>query len=180
MMFEMPCGAPLPPARLEIMNDTQARAISVATIRFPATLQSRPNGGVAIRMPFDPSVEWGDKKRHFVTGTIEGRGVRGTLTAVDGEHFLLLGPAWCRDPRVGPGAHVIVALMPEGPQFASLASDLREALGAEVDARGLFESLATFYRNGYVRWIDGAKRPETRAKRIEETVAALKAGKKQR
>jgi len=162
------------------MSDAKARASTSMTISFPATLQSRPNGGVAIRMPFDPSVEWGDKKRHFVTGTIEGRGVRGTLTAVDGEHYLLLGPAWCRDPRVGPGAHVTVSLVPEGPQFASLANDFREALGAEAEARGLFESLATFYRNGYVHWIDQAKLPETRAKRIEETVAALKAGKKQR
>jgi uncharacterized protein YdeI (YjbR/CyaY-like superfamily) len=41
-------------------------------------------------------------------------------------------------------------------------------------------SLATFYRTGYVRWIEEAKRPETRARRIAETVEALAEGKKQR
>ena len=131
-------------------------------------------------MPFDPSAEWGHKDRHDVTGTIEGRTVRGKLTLVNGEPYLLLGPAWCRDPRVGPGTHVTVSLAPEGPQVVSLSHDLRDALEREPEARRFFESLATFYRKGYVGWVEEAKRPETRSKRIEETVAALRAGKRQR
>ena len=43
-----------------------------------------------------------------------------------------------------------------------------------------FESLPTIYRKNFMRWIDGAKRPETRAKRIAETVATLKSGKRER
>ena len=37
-----------------------------------------------------------------------------------------------------------------------------------------------FYRRNYVRWIESAKRPETRAARIADTVALLKAGKRQK
>jgi uncharacterized protein YdeI (YjbR/CyaY-like superfamily) len=48
-----------------------------------------------------------------------------------------------------------------------------------TQARRFFESLATFYRNGYVRWVEGAKRPATQATRITETVAALRAHQKQ-
>jgi hypothetical protein len=150
------------------------------TMSFPATLEPRRGGGVAIRIPFHPSEAWGDKDRHYVSGTIGGYGVRGTLTTVDGNPYLLLGPAWCRDPRMGAGAQVTVALLPEGPQFDGLSPDLRDALGAEPKARRFFESLATFYRKGYVDWVEAAKRPETRAKRIAETVAALKAGKDRR
>ena len=106
--------------------------------------------------------------------------MRGTVTAVGDDHFLLLGPAWCRDPRVGPGAHVTVSLAPEGPQVAALASDIRAAFAAEPEARRFFESLATFYRNGFIDWIEAAKRPETRARRIAEMLAALKAGNRQR
>lgn len=152
----------------------------MTTRSFTATLEARPRGGVAIRLPFDPSAAWGDKQRHHVTGTVNGWGVRGAVTSVEGEYYLELGPSWCRDPGVGVGARVRVVLAPEGPQLGSLAADFAAALGAEVDARRCFESLATFYRNGYVRWIEQAKRPETRAKRIAETVAALKAGRKQR
>ena len=147
---------------------------------FGAEVEPRPGGGVAIKVPFDPSTAWGAKDRHHVAGTIGGWNVRGTVTAVGDEHFLLLGPAWCRDPRVGPGARVTVSLAPEGPQLADLASDVRAAFAAEPGARRFFESLATFYRNGYIDWMEAAKRPETRAKRIAEMLAALKAGNKQR
>jgi hypothetical protein len=151
-----------------------------ATRAFPATLDPRRGGGVAIRIPFDPSEAWGDKDRHHVTGTIGGHGVRGTLTTVGGDPYLVLGPAWCLDPRMGPGAQVTVTLLPEGPQFDGLSPDLSEAIGAEPKARRFFESLATFYRNGYVDWVEAGKKPETRARRIAETVTALAAGKRRR
>jgi len=61
-----------------------------------------------------------------------------------------------------------------------LAPDLATALAAEPQAQQFFNSLATFYRNTYVKWIEGAKRPETRAKRIAEMIDLLKAGKKQK
>lgn len=147
---------------------------------FTTTMEPRPRGGVAVRLPFDPSVEWGEQLRHDVTGTIEGRGVRGTITSVDGEHYLQLGPAWCRDRRVVAGNEVSVKLAPEEPQIASLSDDIAAAFGAEPEASRFFGSLATFYRKGFVRWIEEARRPETRARRISETVAALKAGRRER
>jgi uncharacterized protein YdeI (YjbR/CyaY-like superfamily) len=61
-----------------------------------------------------------------------------------------------------------------------MADDVVAALDAEPAARRYFDSLATFYRKNFMRWIDSAKRPETRARRIAETVAALKAGKRER
>ena len=60
-----------------------------------------------------------------------------------------------------------------------MAPDIAAALTAAPDARRQFESLATFYRNGFVDWIESAKRPETRAKRIADTVAALRAGRRE-
>ena len=69
----------------------------------------------------------------------------------------------------------------EGPQRAELAPDIAAALEAEPEAATFFDSIAQFYRKGYLRWIDATKRsPETRAARIAEMVRLLKAGKKQR
>ena len=101
------------------------------------------------------------------------------LNATDGAHSLFLGPSWCRDPRVAAGAHVTVVMESEGPQIASLADDFATALLAEPGARRTFESLASFYRNAYVRRVEDAKRPETRARRIKEVVSALKLGKRE-
>jgi hypothetical protein len=151
------------------------------TRSFSATIEARARGsGIAIRLPFDPSAEWGDKERHDVNGTLAGRKVRGKLVARDGAHFLEAGPAWCRDEGLAVGAQVSVALAPEGPQVESLGPDFTAALEAEPEARRFWGSLPTFYRKNFVRWVEQAKRPETRARRIADTVSTLKAGKRER
>jgi uncharacterized protein YdeI (YjbR/CyaY-like superfamily) len=61
-----------------------------------------------------------------------------------------------------------------------MAADLAAAFDAEPAARRFFESLPTFYRKNFMRWIDQAKRPDTRARRIAETIATLNAGKRER
>jgi len=147
---------------------------------FSAIAEGRPGGGLAIRLPFDPSAVWGERERYDVTGTINGHKVRGRLTSRAGGHILELGPAWFRDLTVGAGAQIVVVLAPEGPQLDAMAVDIAAALEAEPAARRFFESLATYYRKNLMRWIEDAKRPETRAKRIAEAVATLKSGKRER
>jgi hypothetical protein len=131
-------------------------------------------------LPFDPNDVWGVKERHHITGSVQGHPYRGPLGFDSDQYFLSLGAAWRRENNLEVGDLVEVVLSPEGPQRESLAADLLAALDAEPQAREFFEALATFYRKGYIRWIDGARRPETRAERIREMVALLKAGKKQR
>jgi uncharacterized protein YdeI (YjbR/CyaY-like superfamily) len=82
---------------------------------------------------------------------------------------------------IGPGDVVSVELVPEGVQRGDLAADFAAALAYEPDAGKFFDSLAQFYRNAYVRWIEATKRrPDERARRIADTVTFLKAGMKQR
>ena len=70
---------------------------------------------------------------------------------------------------------------PEGPQRDDLAPDVAAALAADPEAAAFFDSLAQFYRRGYLRWIDATKRrPELRAERIAEMVELLRSGNKQR
>jgi hypothetical protein len=133
-----------------------------------------------IAIPFNPNEVWGVKQRHHITGSINSCPVRGSLNSDGSQYFLPIGAAWRRDNGVEAGAEVEVELMPEGPQAHALAPDIVAALADEPEARAFFESLATFYRNGYVRWIEGARRPETRSARIAEMLSLLKAGKKQR
>ncbi|MCS6858843.1 MAG: YdeI/OmpD-associated family protein [Abditibacteriales bacterium] len=131
-------------------------------------------------IPFNPHEVWGAKQRHYVTGSINGRPIRGLLDSEATQFFLPLGAAWRRDNGVEVGAKVEVVLAPEGPQADALAPDIVVALDAEPQAKAFFDSLATFYRKNYVRWVESAKRPATRQKRIAEMVQLLKAGKKQR
>jgi hypothetical protein len=151
----------------------------MSTQRFK-TVISKAGSRSFIAIPFSPNEVWGVKQRHHITGTINGCAVRGSLGSDGSQYFLPLGAAWRRDNGVEAGAEVEVVLSPEGPQADTLAPDILAALENEPEARAFFESLATFYRNGYVRWIESAKRSETRRARIAEMLSLLKAGKKQR
>ena len=147
--------------------------------RFEAVV-AKTGSRVYVSLPFDPQAVWGKKQRHYVRGTVGGCGVRGSLGSDGSTYFLPLGAAWRRDNGVEAGAKVAVVLAPEGPQTASLAPDVTAALAASPKANAFFEGLATFYRNTYIKWIESAKRPETRAARIAEMVRLLEAGQKQK
>jgi uncharacterized protein YdeI (YjbR/CyaY-like superfamily) len=51
--------------------------------------------------------------------------------------------------------------------------DLAEALRPNEAARAAFEGLSFSHRREYVEAINDAKRPETRARRVERTIQAL-------
>jgi hypothetical protein len=58
--------------------------------------------------------------------------------------------------------------------------DLQRAIAKSGVARTAFDALSFTHRKEYVVWILDAKKPETRAGRVEKTVAMLAAGKKNR
>jgi Bacteriocin-protection, YdeI or OmpD-Associated/Domain of unknown function (DUF1905) len=136
---------------------------------------------VMVPVPFDPDEAWGKKPHHHVTGTVNGMGVRAAVEPLEGGFGIFLGPAWRRDCGIAPGDAVSVELFPEGPQRDDLAPDLRAALDASPEAGAFFDSLAQFYRRGYLKWIDSTKnRPDVRAERIAEVVRLLEQGQKER
>ena len=51
-----------------------------------------------------------------------------------------------------------------------IPSDLKKALSKNKTARGYFEAFPRSVKRSILEWIATAKKPETRAKRIEETV----------
>jgi hypothetical protein len=148
---------------------------------FEAVVERDARGRIVIALPFDPSAEWGAKARHHVAGVVGERRVRGPLAGDGAGARLVLGAAWCRDNGLEAGERVRVVLQPEGPQQDTLAPDVAAALAARPTAREFFDSLATFYRKGYLRWVDATRRrPDVRAARIAELVELLEAGHKER
>jgi uncharacterized protein YdeI (YjbR/CyaY-like superfamily) len=51
--------------------------------------------------------------------------------------------------------------------------DVARALTRERPAKAAFEKLAYSHQKRYLDWIDVAKRPETRARRVEQTIEKL-------
>ena len=144
--------------------------------RFESTVV-RTKTKAYVPVPFDPNDAWGWKVRHYVKGSVGGRSIRGVLRAEGDGYALPLGAAWLRDNVIPTSATIDVVLQPDGPQSEALAADITEALNAAPEAETFFQSVAPFYRKNFLRWIDQAKRPETRAARIAEMVKMLEAGK---
>src|SRR5262245_44343517 len=113
--------------------------------RFKSTM-TRSGSRTIIPVPFDPNEVWGQKERHYITGSVNGCTVRGVLEAAGESFFLSLGPAWRRENGIDAGAKVDVVLRPEGPQSEALSPDVTAALNAAPDAKAFFDSLASFYR----------------------------------
>ena len=149
--------------------------------RFAATVAAVGRGKLLVPVPFNPNLVWGAKQRHDIAGTLNGIRVRAVIEPV-GEGFgFTLGPTSAAGRGVAVADEVTVEIAPEGPQRGDLAEDVAAALAANPDAGTFFDSLAQFYRRGYLHWIDATKRrPELRAERIAEMVKLLKAGSKQR
>jgi len=64
------------------------------------------------------------------------------------------------------------------PVIPNLPAYIAKALKAHATAWEFFQKLAPTYRRNFVVWIHTAKRPETRDRRIRESIALLAAGKK--
>jgi hypothetical protein len=148
----------------------------MTTKRFESSIM-RARTKTYVPVPFDPNEVWGWKVRHYVKGTVGGCSIRGLLRVEGDGYALPLGGAWLRDNHVPASATIDVVLQPDGPQSDALAADITDALSASPEAETFFQSVAPFYRKNFLRWIDQAKRPETRAARIAEMVTMLEAGK---
>ncbi len=164
-----------------LSRETRSVPLADRTRVYTTTLGALPRKKARVPVPFDPNEVWGAKMEHYVGGTIAGMRVRGSVGKDDAGWSFSLGPAWLRDSLVGPGDIVEVVISPEGPQRSDLDPDLSVALEANTAAGAFFDSLAQFYRNGYLRWIDGTRRrPDVRAERIAEVIRLLSSGVKER
>lgn len=132
-----------------------------------------------IALPFDPDAVWGPRGRHVVTGTIGGHPWRGALEQL-GDGFAVTMDTVAPDTRLDIGATVEVVLAAEDPAVDNVAPDVAAALAADPESRAFFEGLAGYYRRNFIRGIEGAKRPATRAARIADMMALLRERKREK
>jgi hypothetical protein len=58
------------------------------------------------------------------------------------------------------------------------AGDMRAAIEAEAATLALWQALTPLGRNEFICWVEDAKKPDTRARRIGRTCEELREGKK--
>ena len=148
---------------------------------FSAKIENAGGGGAFVTIPFDVEKVFG-KKRVPVRALIDQQPYRGTLVRMGSACHMLIVRKDIRE-KIGKsfGDTVDVVLEEDREERTIEApADLREALQQDERAGRFFHELSYTHRREYVMWIEDAKRPETRQRRVQQAVEMLKAGKKER
>ena len=113
--------------------------------------------------------------------TVAGHSYRTTVASRDGRFLVPLSAENRTAAGVAAGDRVTVDVEPDtAPREVAVPDDLKAALADHPEAAAHFDGLAASHRKEWVRWIEEAKRPETRETRVAKTVAGLREGRKTR
>ena len=117
-------------------------------------------------------------KRFPVVATVNDYAWRTTITRMHGEFLLGLNREVRQHARVEAGDTVDVELeLDTTPREVEVPQALAAALAQDAAAHANFERLAYTHRQEYARWIDEARRDETRHRRVSEALELLRQGK---
>jgi Bacteriocin-protection, YdeI or OmpD-Associated/Domain of unknown function (DUF1905) len=131
-----------------------------------------------LEIPFDVKAKWG-KARAPVATTINDHTFRSTVAVYGGRYLLGLNREAREAAGVGPGDRVVVDLeLDTAERTVEVPPELHAVFAREPELRALFESLSFTHRKEYVRWIENAKREETRRARATKAVELLRNGVK--
>jgi Bacteriocin-protection, YdeI or OmpD-Associated/Domain of unknown function (DUF1905) len=132
-----------------------------------------------IQVPDDVVEAMNAGKRPPVVVTLGGYTYRTTVAPYSGSFWIPLAAEHREAAGVAAEQEVDVTIeLDAAPREVPLPDDLSAAM--DEAARAAFDALAFSHRKEWVRWVEEAKKPETRTSRIEKTVESLKAGKKTR
>jgi hypothetical protein len=149
----------------------------VAAKTFTVELERVEKTATMFRVPFDLGDAFG-RARPPVKVTIRGHTWRTTPGVYGGVGHVVVNRAAKAATGVDAGDRVRVTLeLDTEPRTVELPADLRSALEGDAAASSAFDTLSFTHRREYVEWVEEAKRPETRARRIAATVERVAAGK---
>jgi Bacteriocin-protection, YdeI or OmpD-Associated/Domain of unknown function (DUF1905) len=143
--------------------------------RFEAVLGGETGDLPSVVLPAGVAAAMGGRARIPVAGTINGVPFRGsTMPMGDGRHCV----GFRKELRAQAGvvedgdAVTIEIARADAPRTVAIPADLAAALDADPAVRAAFDDMSHTHRKEWVAAVADAKRPETRARRIAQAVAA--------
>jgi hypothetical protein len=143
------------------------------TLRFEVTLDSSAGGG--IKIPYDIRALFGKAKPPVVVTVRAGEehSYRSTVAVYGGEYYLPLNKANATAAVVTAGEPFEVAIAPDDePRVVTVPDDLAAAID-EAEVRDGWDRLSYSHQRENVESVEGAKKPETRQRRIRAVIARL-------
>jgi hypothetical protein len=150
-------------------------------MKFRATVELGGKTATGIAVPADVVEALGSGSRPAVTVTVGGHSYRTTVARMGGRFLVPLSAENRTAAGVAAGDEVDVGIEPDtAPREVEVPADLADALAHDDAARATFDGLSFTHRKEWVRWLEEAKKAETRATRLAKTVESLREGKRAR
>jgi hypothetical protein len=148
---------------------------------FRAVLERHGKTATGIEVPATVVEDLGAGKRPAVRVTLNGAHAYASTIATYGGTYLIGVSASNREAAgVAAGDELEVTLeVDHSSRETEVPPDLAEALSGAHDALERFEKLTPTQRGYFSDAVTSAKQPETRARRVEKAIDALRAGRKQ-
>ncbi|MEW9553716.1 YdeI/OmpD-associated family protein [Nonomuraea sp. NPDC050783] len=148
---------------------------TTVTFRTMIELGGRTATGLAV--PDEVVEALGAGRRPAVTVTIGSHTYRSTVAVMGGRFMLPLSAENRQAAGVAAGDEAEVTVeLDTAPREAAVPADLAAALDAAPAAKRFFESLSYSRKRRHILSVEGAKKPETRRRRVEDAVAKLAGG----
>jgi hypothetical protein len=148
----------------------------VAKATFRAELRSSGSGGGGhlVEVPQDVIAKLGGRGRTPVTATFDGVPYRGSIVKIRGTMMIGVTKAIMTEAGVQTGDTLTVIVEnDDAPREVEVPADLAKAWRGAKDAKAEWDRLAFTHQREYAEAILDAKKPETRARRIDKTIEAL-------
>ena len=142
-------------------------------LNFDVTLDSAAGGG--IKIPYDVRALFGKAKPPVVVTVRAGRehGYRSTVAVYGGEYYLPLNKANATAAAITAGEPFSVTVTPDDqPRVVTPPADLAAAID-EAGVRDRWDRLSYSHQRENVEAVEGAKKPETRQRRIQAVITRL-------
>jgi hypothetical protein len=148
-----------------------------APLRFRTAIVLGGKTATGFEVPAEVVAALGSGKRPAVRVTINGHTYRSTVAVMGGLHMLPLSAENRAQAGVAAGDAVEVELVLDTePREVTVPPDLASALETDLVAKENFLGLSYSNKRGFVQQVEGAKTEETRRRRIDRVVSALRAG----
>lgn len=127
-----------------------------------------------IRVPAEVVEGLGSHRRPPVQVTVGGHTYRTTVAPMSGAYFVPLSAENRAAAGVAAGDRVTVDIeLDTEPRMVEVPADLAEALARVPAARDRFRALSYSRQRAHVLSVEGAKTPETRARRVVKVLDEL-------
>jgi len=129
----------------------------------------------ALKPPFDVVEVFQRKGRVPVKGTVNGFPYRSSLMNMGDGHMMAVNAQLRAGANCKGGDTVEVVMeLDEDERKVEVPAYLKKIINSDAKAKEFWPKLSFTHQKEYVREIDGAKRPETREKRIAAMMDALR------